>query len=63
MSPARTAVLWDVLVADVGQVVGSIDVVPRPVGRYVIDWSKRCSLITSVVCLTLDVMGRSNGGN
>ena len=29
MSPARAAVLWDVLVADVGQVVDTVDVVPQ----------------------------------
>ena len=56
MGPARATVLWDVLVANVGQVVGSIYVVPRPVSRQVIDRSKRCSLITSVISIVLDVM-------
>ena len=33
MSPARTAVLWNVLVSDVGKIVNTIDIVPNPVVR------------------------------
>ncbi len=33
MSPARSAVLRNVLVLDVGKIVGSVDIVPDPVVR------------------------------
>jgi hypothetical protein len=50
MSPAGSAVGWDVLVSHVGEVVGSIDVVPEPLfwdvfevlewlGDLVLDWN------------------------
>lgn len=46
MSPARTAVLWDVLVSDVGQVVLAINVVPDPVIRdfNILEWCLKHSL-------------------
>jgi hypothetical protein len=40
MGPARTTILGDVLVSDVGQVVGRVDVVPYPLFRKVIDGNK-----------------------
>lgn len=40
MRPAGTAVLRDVLVANVGQEVGVVDVVPDPGLGDVIDWSQ-----------------------
>ena len=31
MGPARSAILWNVLISNVGQVVGAVDGVPLPV--------------------------------
>lgn len=39
MSPAGAAVLGNVLVEDVGQVVGAVDVIPDPL-FWQIDWSQ-----------------------
>ena len=41
MGPAGTAVLRDVLVADVGDVIDTIDVVPVPLSGQVVDWLQR----------------------
>jgi len=39
MSPARSAILWNVLVPHVSEVVGALDVLPDPLVREVIDMS------------------------
>ena len=41
MGPAGSAVLWDVLVADVGDHVDTVDVVPEPLGGQVVDGLER----------------------
>jgi hypothetical protein len=41
MSPARSAVLRDMLVSQVGQVVDSLNVVPDPLLWKVINWLER----------------------
>ena len=38
MSPARSAVRWNVLVSQVGQVVGSLDIIPDPLLWKILDW-------------------------
>ena len=41
MGPAGTTVGWEMLVADVGQVRGTFDVVPEPLGGQVVDGLER----------------------
>ena len=43
MRPAGAAILRDVLVANVGQEVGAVDVVPDPSFGDVVDWSQSFS--------------------
>jgi hypothetical protein len=42
VSPARAAVRWDVLVSDVSQVVGSINLIPDPL-FWQVSRNKGCS--------------------
>ena len=41
MSPARSAVLWNMLVSQVGQVVDTLNIVPDPLLWKVINWLER----------------------
>ena len=52
--PAGTAVLGDVLVTHVGQVVGAIDVVPNPGGGDVVGWHQ------SLPNVRLEILGERN---
>lgn len=40
MGPAGTAVLGNVLVADVGEIVSSVNVVPDPGFRDLVSWNQ-----------------------
>jgi tetrahydromethanopterin S-methyltransferase subunit E len=37
MSPAGSAILWDMLVSHIGQIVGAGDIVPEPFGWKILD--------------------------
>ena len=51
MSPARSAILWDMLVSNVGQVVGTVDSVPLPVVWEVFNWNEWLSHVLNLWCL------------
>jgi len=71
MSPARTTILGNVLVADVGQEVGAVDVVPeelcrKVVGRYKWSLDLWCGAVdaTSVAwVLGVDIAGSAKSDN
>jgi hypothetical protein len=41
MSPARSTVLRDMLVSQVSQVIDTLNVIPDPLLRKIINWLKR----------------------
>jgi len=71
VSPAGTAILGYVLVADVGQEVGAVDVVPEELRRQVIGWDKRgldlgCSAVDATLVawvFGVDIAGSAKSDN